>query len=217
MDKKELNLILHEGEGYNIKFKESLTNVDKDMVAFVNSSGGRIFMGITDDKEIKGIEITNKLKSRIQDIANNCTPSVKIFLERFKNILIINVGEGDDKLYECSSGFYKRMGPISQKMRRDEIIDFFKSEGKIRFDELTEPKFNYPRDFGKNRFSKFLELAGLSKTTNTKSALTNMGVTERQEGKLYFNNAGVLFLPKSPRDSFHGLFSPLFCSKTKTA
>jgi len=41
MDKKELNLILHEGEGYKIEFKESETNIEKDIVAFANSSGGR--------------------------------------------------------------------------------------------------------------------------------------------------------------------------------
>jgi len=199
MDKKELNLILHEGEGYKIEFKESETNIDKDMVAFANSSGGRIFVGVIDDKEIKGIEITNKLKSRIQDIANNCRPRVKIFLEKFENILIIHVREGDNKPYGCSSGFYKRMGPNSQKMGRDEIIDFFKSEGKIRFDELTEPKFDYHKDFDKNKLLKFLELAGLSKSIKTESILINLGVVEKQEGKLYFNNSGVLFFAKEPQ------------------
>ena len=199
MNKEEFKLILQEGEGYKIEFKENTTNVDKDIVAFANSSGGRIFVGITDDKQIKGIHVTNKLKSQIQDTANNCRPKVKISLKEFENILIINVREGDDKPYECSSGFYKRIGPNSQKMRRDEIIDFFKSEGKIRFDELIEPKFSYPKDFDKDKLLKFLELSGLSKSMNTKNLLSNIGVAEKQEGKLYFNNSGVLFFAKEPQ------------------
>ena len=77
MNKDELRLILEEGEGYRIEFKESMTSIDKELVAFANSSGGRIFLGITDDKEIKGVKITNKLKSQIQDIANNCQPPIK--------------------------------------------------------------------------------------------------------------------------------------------
>ena len=77
----ELRRVIEEGEGYKIEFKESLANLDKELVAFANSSGGRIFLGITDDNEIKGVRITNKFKSQVQDIANNCQPAVKILLE----------------------------------------------------------------------------------------------------------------------------------------
>ena len=38
MNKDELQLILEEGEGYRIEFKESMTNIDKELVAFANSS-----------------------------------------------------------------------------------------------------------------------------------------------------------------------------------
>jgi len=142
MNKDELQLILEEGEGYRIEFKESMTNIDKELVAFANSSGGRIFLGITDDKEIKGVKITNKLKSQIQDIANNCQPPIKIIFEEVENILIINVREGEDKPYRCASGFYTRVGPNSQKLNRNDIIEFFKAEGKIRFDELINSRFD---------------------------------------------------------------------------
>jgi len=199
MDKKELNIILKEGEGYKIEFKVGISNLGKELVAFANSSGGRIFLGVSDSGEIKGIKSTNELKSRIQDIANNCKPKTKISIEDFKNILIINVREGEDKPYECSSGFYKRIGPNSQKMTRDEIIDVFKSEGKVRFDELTEPKFSCPDDFDENRFQRFLQLAEISKTDDTEKLLFNLGVAERQEGRLYFNNAGILFFAREPQ------------------
>jgi ATP-dependent DNA helicase RecG len=63
MNKDELQLILEGDEGYRIEFKESMTSIDKELVAFANSSGGRIFLGITDDKEIKSINLTNKFKS----------------------------------------------------------------------------------------------------------------------------------------------------------
>lgn len=198
-DKKELNMMLQEGEGYKIEFKENTRGLDKEIVAFANSSGGRIFVGVTDEGKIKGVPISNRLKAQTQDIANNCRPRVKIFFEEFENCLVVHVREGDDKPYECSSGFYKRIGTNSQKMTRDEIIDFFKSEGKIRFDELIESKFSYPKDFDKNKLSRFLELAGLSKSAKIETILLSLGVAERQEGKLYFNNAGVLFFAKDPQ------------------
>ncbi|HBE44367.1 MAG TPA: hypothetical protein DDW17_02645 [Deltaproteobacteria bacterium] len=199
MDKKELDIILKEGEGYKIEFKEGISGLEKELVAFANASGGRILLGVTDEGKIKGINITNELKSKVQDIANNCKPKVKISVEGFDNVFAINVREGDDKPYECSSGFYKRIGPNSQKMTRDELLTLFKSEGKIRFDELIEPKFKYPKDFDSNKLHKFLVLAGLSKSVKKEAALANLGVAEKQEGELLLSKAGVLFFAKEPQ------------------
>ena len=81
LTQKELAVILQEREGYRIEFKERLANLDKEMVAFANASGGRIFLGITDEGKVVGTISDNKIKSQIQDIANNCDPPVKIQLE----------------------------------------------------------------------------------------------------------------------------------------
>ena len=193
MNKKELQLILQEGEGYKIEFKESLTNLDKELVAFANSSGGKIFLGITDEAKIKGIRITNQLKSQVQDIANNCQPHVKLLLTEIDNVLVINVREGEDKPYKCSSGFYTRVGPNSQKLNRNEIIEFLKSEVKVRFDELINIKFDFNIHFDEKKLDNFLRLAGVSKIIDNPSILVNLGVAEKQEGKTIFNNTGVLF------------------------
>ena len=72
MDKKEFLMLLAQGEGYNVEFKESISeSFGKEVCAFANSNGGKIFLGVNDKGELKGIEITNRLKSQIQDIARN--------------------------------------------------------------------------------------------------------------------------------------------------
>jgi len=73
MTKKELKFILQKGEGQFVEFKESFDarNFSKEIVSFANASGGKIYFGITDNGEIKGIRITNKLKSQIQDTIKN--------------------------------------------------------------------------------------------------------------------------------------------------
>ena len=68
MNKDELQLILEEGEGYRIEFKESMTSIDKELVAFANSSGGRIFLGITDDQAIS--EILSEILKKEGEIKN---------------------------------------------------------------------------------------------------------------------------------------------------
>ena len=53
---EEMELILDEGAGYLIEFKESVSDsLAKEMVAFANSSGGWIFLGVSDDGRIKRI------------------------------------------------------------------------------------------------------------------------------------------------------------------
>ena len=81
MSKKNLNTIFQYGEGQFIEFKESLDkSFQKEIVAFTNASGGVIFLGINDACMIKGVEVTNRLKSQIQDMAYNCDPSIIISL-----------------------------------------------------------------------------------------------------------------------------------------
>jgi ATP-dependent DNA helicase RecG len=110
MKNNDLKFILDRGEGQFIEFKESLDkNFASEIVSFANSSGGKIFLGVSDLGIIKGVKITNPLRSQIQDIARNCDPSIIINFETFENILIIDVKEGNNKPYSCSSGFYMRM------------------------------------------------------------------------------------------------------------
>ena len=128
--------ILELGEGQYIEFKESVDkNLQKEIVAFANASGGTVFVGINDLGKITGIDINNKLKSQIQDTAYNCDPPIMVNLNSIGNILAIEVVEGANKPYSCSSGFYMRMGANSQKMKRDEILALAIKTGKIRFDE----------------------------------------------------------------------------------
>lgn len=51
---QDLLIILQEGEGYRIEFKESFTPaITQDIVAFANAIGGRIFIGIDNKGRIK--------------------------------------------------------------------------------------------------------------------------------------------------------------------
>ncbi len=199
---KELAIILQEREGYRIEFKERLANLDKEMVAFANASGGRIFLGITDEGKIVGTVIDNKIKSQIQDIANNCDPPIKIKLEEYKNILVIDVREGIDKPHRCASGFYTRTGPNSQKLTRDQIVNFIQAEGKVRYDELIKRNFTQ-KDFDSAKLKRFLELSRISSVLDKPLLYKNLGIGELQEGKVLLNNLAVLFFAKNLNEIYY--------------
>ena len=196
MNKKEFSIILQEGETHDIEFKESISNLDKEIVAFSNSSGGRIFLGVSDDGSVKGMDITNKLKSQIQDIASNCQPKIKVDINHYENVLIINVPEGKDKPYMCKQGFYIRIGPNSQKSSRDDILKLAIKDGKLRYDESIDPDFDFEKDFNENKFSEFLKDAKITANLPHKDILVNMNLAEKQGSKYCFKNAVHLFFSK---------------------
>jgi len=206
-----------EGEGYKVEFKESISHISKEVVAFANASGGRIFIGIRDNHEIKGIKIDERLKSQIQDIARNCDPPVKILLGAIpyknKEVLSVDVFEGDNKPYSCREGFFIRNGPITGKLRRDEIAALFQKEGKIRFDKLITPKFRFNKDFSFEKLEDFLLRAGIKTNLNANDILINLGVAEKQERRLFFNNSGILFFAKDIKNFFESAY--ITCARFK--
>ena len=204
MNNEELEFVLVGGEGQFVEFKESLDtkSLSKELVAFANSQGGRILLGINDQGIIKGVTITNKLKSEIQDLARGCDPQIRITTEELGKVLAITVYEGDDKPYSCSQGFYIRTGPNSQKLSRDEIIDFSIGEGKIRFDEQINSDFKFPEDFDNEKFEHFIKISGITKNLSTEEMLINLKTAKIVNDELRLNNAGVLFFAKTPGKFF---------------
>lgn len=199
-----LDLILQEGESLTVEFKERLANLDSEIAAFTNAKGGSIFVGVTDDGHIKGIEIDNRVKSQIQDIARNCDPSVPIHLvlHREYNIIEIKVEEGADKPYRCKDGFYLRIGASSQKLKRDEIVQLINQSGKIHFDENINRQFNFPQDLSDVDFDHYLKLCNIHTKLPNTEILQSLNVANENKTNILLNNAGILFFAKSPQSFF---------------
>jgi len=99
MKKSEIRELIEQGEGYFVEFKKDIgQGLDREMVGFANSSGGKIVIGVADNGKVIGCTLDNSVRSRVQDIANNCDPRISIRLETVKyerkNLLIISV-EGE--------------------------------------------------------------------------------------------------------------------------
>src|SRR3989338_2451946 len=199
MDKKELEFLLKEGEGYNLEFKEGdSSDLAKEICAFANATGGKVLIGVTDQGEIKGINITNRLKSQIVDIARNLDPKLEISLEEVGNILVVNTPEGKKKPYSVNGKFFMRYGPNSQQLGSDEIRDLFHKEGLIKFDIKVNPTFQIDKDLSQKAFDAFLRLSKISPILEKKKILQNLSLLEDGQMK----NVGVLLFCKKITDFF---------------
>ncbi len=83
MKAADLDILLQEGEGVMLEYKENIpSSFARELVAFANTAGGRILLGVRDDGTVKGIPDTNEVRARIQDIARNCDPLIADLLHR---------------------------------------------------------------------------------------------------------------------------------------
>lgn len=200
MTKQELETLIKEGEGYTLEFKENLgKKFAVEVVAFANSMGGKILIGVDDEGNIVGTDTSNNQRANIQNQISQIEPRINVKVEVIDNIVVVNVPEGDDKPYSSSEGYYLRAGAMCQKMNRNEIREYLEDGGKIQFDRIINKKAKYPEDFDEETYNKFLKLSNISETLEKEELLTNLNCLEKVDDKYMFTNAGILFFAKNPK------------------
>ena len=203
MTADDLQILLQEGEGTTLEFKESLSlSFARELVALANTIGGRIILGVRDNGIVTGVRDSNTLRSRVQYIARNCDPRVTVRVQPMGEVIVVHVKESDSKPVQCSDGFFWRQGAVTQKMSRNEIRDFFRVEGAVHFDLAPCPRFVYPEDFDHEKYDSWLRISGITGKPRVEDVLVNIEAAERANGKLLFRNAGVLFFAKNVRHFF---------------
>ena len=199
----DLEILIQQGEGTTLEFKERLSSsLAREVVAQANTIGGRILLGVRDDGIVTGIRDSNALRARIEDIARNCDPPVNVLAQPVGEVFVVQVRESDAKPVQCSDGFFWRQGAVTQKLGRDEIRDFSRVEGVIRFDLYPCPRFRYPEDFDREKFETWLGYSGITGRLPVEDVLVNIEAAEQAGGKLLFRNAGVLFFARNVRHFF---------------
>lgn len=158
MTKTNISDILNLTEGINIEFKEELNNsAFKTIAAFINTEGGTLFAGISDEKEIKGINCSNNF---IEDTTNKIInkigvhPKIECIESNEKKILIIKVGKSTLPV-SYNGRYYKRVGNTTREMHGDELRSFLLKG--TNWDALTD---NYSfDDVDKEAVRQFVHMA----------------------------------------------------------
>jgi ATP-dependent DNA helicase RecG len=197
MKLSDLNLIIAEGEGLTVEFKEKYTSkIDRDIVALANSKGGHIIISLTDSGKIAGEKLTNQMKAEIMSLARNCDPHIMISnISQVDDLVVIEVPEGDEKPYSCSSGYFRRLDAVTQKMTQKEVALVFKQLYATSFEERVCRDTTWT-DISPEKIKTFFKEARISADTiNPRDILTSLNLATKDGIK----NAGVLFFAHEPR------------------
>jgi ATP-dependent DNA helicase RecG len=169
METLELLEIIARNEDSQHQFKANVTNAQQlaeEMVAFSNSNGGMILIGVNDkDGSIAGLThadigrlnnlISNAASQHIHPPVNPQTENIKL---EEGLVLVVTVLEGINKPYTDNNGvIYVKNGADKRKVTaREEVQRMFQSAGLIHGDELPAKGLTVV-DLDKDYFAEFFE------------------------------------------------------------
>jgi len=101
----DIKTLIWQGEGEQLDFKNRISNcgkIAKTLVAFANTQGGKLLVGVADDGTIKGVKSEDEEKYMLQRAGSHyCRPAIEPhFTEIYvddKLILVAEVTESDTK------------------------------------------------------------------------------------------------------------------------
>ena len=128
--RKRIEQMIDGGETDTMEFKSESSDgflFIQSVVAFANTRGGTILLGVEDDTSICGTD-PEKEKQRVEEwVETKCDPPIQLKFETIeidgKKILSVQVPEGTNKPYQHRSNgvFYVRRGATDRPMRRSEL------------------------------------------------------------------------------------------------
>jgi predicted HTH transcriptional regulator len=105
MNFRDVELLIEEGEGFNVEFKRRISSPEKiarTLISFSNTKGGTILFGVDDDGSIVGVE-SEKSEIELIEIAGKdfCDPQIhpRIDIVPFgaRDVIVCHVSESKTK------------------------------------------------------------------------------------------------------------------------
>ncbi len=168
METSELLEVIAKNEDSKHQFKADVTNeisLALEMIAFSNTLGGMIIIGVSDDGTISGL--TRKDMGRLNGLVSNAAsqgvkPPINPITENFLLddglVKVVYILQGISKPYMDKNGVtWVKTGADKRKVTaREEIQRMYQSAGLLDGDEIPVPTMTVS-DFDEREFSAFYE------------------------------------------------------------
>lgn len=209
METEELLAIIANGEDSRHQFKQDITRAESlvpELVAFSNSKGGLLLIGVTDEGDIQGL--TTEDMGRINQLVSNAAKDVKdpisVTTENIAlpngMVMVVDVPEGISKPYMDGNHHFwvKNSANKSKVSAREELRRMFQSSGLVHADELPV-KGSSVTDIDQEFFDAFFEREYSERVedqdVSRAQLLENMNLAK--DGQL--NTCGTLLFASRPQ------------------
>jgi len=205
---------LRKGENLHTEFKLWPLRPDDlaaAMVAFANTDGGEIFLGVADDGAIRGIAgtDTDSVTQFVDNIAfQNCAPPMGVTQQIIRDVGVdtvigVSVAKGDERPYRTNRGvYYVRTNSGRRQATRQELLRLFQASESLFHDE-TPVSRSSQEDLNDDALTEMLgaiqeqglDLSGIERTR----LLYNWGLLRDTNGEARPTMAGALLLADKPQ------------------
>ena len=188
-------------ENENIEFKELYTeNIYKEIVAFLNSGSGTIYIGYNDNGELIGLENVKETEEKISNgirgkIVPNCSVFVSINNATLdnKDYIIINVSKGVN-IYSLKDkgiikGTYIRNGSCSMPATEETVKQMIIKNSNITFETSVANNQNLTFNYICEAFM------GINIDINNKNIMKNLFMVDNNGN---YTNLALLLSDQSP-------------------
>ena len=153
-------------ESETVEFKRIITDdIKKEIIAFANCDGGKIYIGIEDDGTVTGLEDANQAALQISNMIRNAVkPDLTMFVhyetleKEHRQILLVDVQRGTGRPYYIArkglrpEGVYVRQGYSTVPASDASIRRMIRDTDGDRFEEMRSLKQELTFESTKNEF-----------------------------------------------------------------
>jgi ATP-dependent DNA helicase RecG len=145
----EVAALIAGGEDSFCEFKSAATSnrdLAKELCAFLNAGGGRVLIGVEDDKTLSGLGTWSE--ERVMDVARSSldpapVPQWQVVELSGVRVAVVSVDQGTEKPYAVGGGegkqYYMRVGSTSRPATREELIRLTQASGAVQADLRPVP------------------------------------------------------------------------------
>ena len=194
-----------EMETIDREYKETFgDSVLKVICAMANTKGGEVIVGVTDNGEVKGIEIDNKELERItQKIAGKLGlhPRIEVKEKNGKKIIVITIQKSNVPI-SFNGRYYERVGNITREMKPERLREFFLK--RANWDSLINEEADFD-EIDEETVKMFIRMANakgrltvFDEDADTKTLFEHLKLSNK--GRL--TNAAIILFGKEPQKYF---------------
>ncbi len=155
-------------ENSKIEFKrEYIENIKYTVIAFANSEGGTIYVGIEDDGKVCGVNDVDETILRITNmVRDNIKPDLTLFVDCYvskmeeKDVVVVNVQRGTARPYYLRNkgirpeGVYIRQGASSVPASEFVILNLIKETSNDNYEDGVSLRQDLTFDYTTTYFAK---------------------------------------------------------------
>ena len=202
--------LIHTPESKTLEFKRDLSSprpLLKTLVAFANSAGGRLVLGVTNDRQVSGVENPldeeERLANLISDsITPRLVPNVELVTVEGKTLLVVEVFLSGTRPHflkadGMANGVYVRLGSTNRQADAQLVAELQRGVAGLSFDALPMPGLTLDA----------LDLKAIGKDFEGRKpvderSLQSLRILVKDQGRLVPSQGGIMLYGSDRRQYF---------------